>query len=162
MVVARTRWPHIGKPRTDVLGYSQPSLAGLWLLAGRDPGLTSWATFSRPYGTQVREASSHADSEGAGRWYFPSCQRPLNQEDALSAPYLHNADVSRGGGGGCTGGECRCKAMQGRRGKTALMWVLGSTVVRFLDLVQGDNFGNRGGALLVPYRARIDCGKRAS
>jgi hypothetical protein len=65
MVVARTRWPHIGKPRTDVLGYSQPSLAGLWLLAGRDPGLTSWATFSRPYGTQVREASSHADSEGA-------------------------------------------------------------------------------------------------
>jgi hypothetical protein len=52
--------------------------------------------------------------------------------------------------------------MQGRRGKTALMWVLGFTVVRFLDLVQGDNFGNRGGALLVPYRARIDCGKRAS
>jgi hypothetical protein len=36
-------------------------------------------------------------SRRAGRWYFPSCQRPLNQEDALSAPYLHNADVSRGG-----------------------------------------------------------------
>jgi hypothetical protein len=54
--------------------------------------------------------------------------------------------------------------MQGRRGKTALVWVLGSTVVRFLDLVQGEkrNFGNRGGALLVTYRARIDCGKRAS
>ena len=26
--------------------------------------------------------------------------------------------------------------MQGRRGKTALVWVLNSTVVRFLDLVQ--------------------------
>ena len=69
----------------------------------------------------------------------------------------------RGGGGG-TGGESRCKAMQGRHGKTALVWILGSTVVRFLDLVQGekDNFGNRGGALLAPYRARIYCGKRVS
>jgi hypothetical protein len=39
-------------PRTCVLGHSQPSLRDLSSLS-RYPGLTSWATFSRPYGTEL-------------------------------------------------------------------------------------------------------------
>ena len=63
--------------------------------------------------------------------------RLLNQEDALSAPYLYEPDVLRVGGG-CTGEESRCKAKQGCRGKTALVWILDHTLVRFLGLVQGE------------------------
>ena len=37
-------------------------------------------------------------------------------------------------------GGSRCKAMQGCRGKTALVWIIGPTLVRFLDLVQGESF----------------------
>ena len=35
--------------------------AGLLRLSNLSPGLTSWATLSRPYGTQFGEGSSHAD-----------------------------------------------------------------------------------------------------
>src|ERR1700677_2139435 len=38
-------------PRTRVLGYYQPSLAGLFLALSLHPGLASWATISRPFGT---------------------------------------------------------------------------------------------------------------
>ena len=48
-----------------------------------------------------------------------------------------NAEVLRVGGG-CTGEESRCKAKQGCCGKTALVWILDPTLVRFLDLVQGE------------------------
>jgi hypothetical protein len=37
-------------PRTHVLGHSQPSLRD-WSRGYVYPGLTSWATLSRPYGT---------------------------------------------------------------------------------------------------------------
>jgi hypothetical protein len=47
MTLARTHNP----PRTGVLGHSQPSLRDCsWLLP--NPGLASWATLSRPFGTQ--------------------------------------------------------------------------------------------------------------
>jgi hypothetical protein len=42
---------------------SQPSLTGLNSSSDLYPGLASWATLSRPYGTQFGEGSSHADSE---------------------------------------------------------------------------------------------------
>jgi hypothetical protein len=59
-----------GKDAQDhVLGYSQPSpstssgqaLAGLFRSVKSYPGLTSWATFSRPFGT---------DRRGSLIWHF--------------------------------------------------------------------------------------------
>jgi hypothetical protein len=45
--------------------------------------------------------------------------------------------------------KSRYKAKQGCCGKTALVWILDPTLVRFLDLVQdkSSNFGNHGGAV---------------
>ena len=46
------------------------------------------------------------------------------------------ADAFPVGSGRCTGRAHRCKAKQGRRGETALTFVLTPTVVRFLDAVE--------------------------
>ena len=45
--------------------------------------------------------------------------------------------------------KSRYKAKQGCCGKAALVWILDPTLVRFLDLVQGEkkHFGNHGGAV---------------
>ena len=51
-----------GSPRTRVLGHFQPSLRD-YSLALANPGLTSWATLSRPYGTRFGECGSHAGGE---------------------------------------------------------------------------------------------------
>jgi len=62
-------------------------------------------------------------------------------------------------GGSCTGGADRCKAKQGRREEGADVWILTSTVVRFLGLVQSKKtyFGNHGGALLGPLLDQLLC-----
>ncbi len=52
-----------GSPRTNVRdapGHSQPSLRD-WSRSECTPRTASWATFSRPYGTDFGECSSHAD-----------------------------------------------------------------------------------------------------
>ena len=60
------------------------------------------------------------------------------------------ADAFPAVGGRCTGRESRCKAKQGRRGKTALTCgLLAPTVVRFLSRVQSGRgfFGNQAAAI---------------
>jgi hypothetical protein len=49
---------------------------------------------------------------------------------------LASTDAFQVVGGRCTGRAHRCKAKQGRRGKTALTFELTFTVVRFLDGVE--------------------------
>jgi hypothetical protein len=69
---------HSTLPRTVVLGYSQPSpstssgqaLAGLFLALIVYPGLASWATFSRPFGTGRSSHTPHSN----GRWAFSALQ----------------------------------------------------------------------------------------
>jgi hypothetical protein len=50
----------IGVTQDYILGNFQPSLPGLVRLSNPFPGLTSWATPSRPSGTQLGESRSHA------------------------------------------------------------------------------------------------------
>ena len=99
-----------------------------------------------------RRKGGRAGPQGAGRWYFPSCQDCSIKRTHLAHPTYTNADVLRVGGG-CTGEESRCNAKQGCCGKTALVWILDPTLVRFLDLVQDwagqSNFGNHGGCYFL-------------
>src|SRR5271163_1599202 len=56
-------YSRFGTPTQDhVLGNFQPSLRDCSLPLA-NPGLTSWATLSRPYGTQFEEGGSHADTK---------------------------------------------------------------------------------------------------
>jgi hypothetical protein len=53
----------LGQPTQDpVLGNFQPSLRD-YSVARANPGLTSWATLSRPSGTEFGEGSSHTPSK---------------------------------------------------------------------------------------------------
>jgi hypothetical protein len=100
----------------------------------------------------------------SGGVVFSKLSKLLNQEDALSVPcswgdsaprrralagvrchinvcYTQvimpaSADAFPVVGGRCTGRAHRCKARQGRRGKTAPTFELTFTVVRFLDGVE--------------------------
>jgi hypothetical protein len=49
-------------PQDCILGHFQPSLRD-WVVSQTYPGLTSWATLSRPFGTEFGEGSSHARSK---------------------------------------------------------------------------------------------------
>jgi hypothetical protein len=77
-VLKQTLQPLHSKPRTGVLGNFQPSLRD-YSLAPDNPGLPSWATLSRPYGTQFGEGSSHGDSKAQ---FVVGPQRP-DQRRAL-------------------------------------------------------------------------------
>jgi len=48
-------------PQDCILGHFQPSLRD-WVVSRTLPRTTSWATLSRPYGTQFGEGSSHTKS----------------------------------------------------------------------------------------------------
>jgi len=80
----------LANPRTGVLGHSQPSLAGLFLIVipTQDwrPGLASWATLSRPFGTQfVSEVLTYGLHPNPGSRPFETSFAPssLSEESNL-------------------------------------------------------------------------------
>jgi hypothetical protein len=86
-------------PQDCILGHFQPSLRD-WVVSQTYPGLTSWATLSRPFGTEFGEGSSHARSKAliAEIQYGPAKAVPGHKARVFcraQSHVLHNIGLPR-------------------------------------------------------------------